>query len=631
MASKELAVVTLTKIYALVHPYQTLVREIATPTIPAFATACMTLIKPRASANSLETPLSLVETICDAFSALIPLYPATFRPFSCQIKTATRSYLAPTQSDETFVPEGLQRAARGLVVSLHHVAAKSGGGDEWSKLVASVLKHLHATADQVLRAVDESWEGTNGYTRSKASLDGEPHGGGSSVDELPSWSGIHSGAERLIGLFDYLADSLRYPTKAFVKIPTGALLDAVSRVCLVARLSPKSQTWDQALQTNGAIGREEKDELWSLISNIHEASLRLVHVLSQRLGQNIISQTPELLDHISRVFKSGINITSVRTTGYSVLKDILVLAGPTLSKSSVEMLEPLIGACCRDAQQDAGYLKQSEKPSAPGSDSKKNSIAANADLFLQTQASAIVENPSLEAAHKAAATALLAILPSHLPQRHVKPSLRGLIDQTAVLTQSRDAMVASVLNPYKDQRGRIYPSILPHLSQQFPDDQGLEILRTNLRIVPQGLTEGEPPLEELPVEDEANEDEDDEMAEPEDDAVPAKATDLFTPGTLPAAAEIKKDLPIQSNPFEPSKKDQLERATSPPKRKHAGSDSNPPKRQTRQTRQKSPSPVLAAPPVKVAANEEEDDDDDDESVHLNMELEDDEEDEEEEE
>lgn len=628
--------VTLTRIYMLLHPYQTLVREIATPTIPEFVTASLALIKPSPSDGALKSPFSVVEIICDAFSALIPLYPTTFRPFSSQLKSAARPYLAPTLSDDTIVPSGLSRAARKLVISLHHVAAKAGGSDEWAKLVVALLKDLHLTADQVLRAVEESWEGSEGFTRSKAGLGGEPNGGGVSASEMPPWSGLSAGADRLIGLFQYLSDCLRYPTKSPVTIPTGALVDAASRVCLIARLSPKAQSWDQALQTNAAIGREEKEELWSVVPDIHVAALSLLHVLIQRLQQSAIPLVPELLDHLGRVFKSGINIPVVRMTGYSLLKDILAIAGPTLSKPSADMLDPLFGACCRDLQQDAGHLKPTKKPATSGTGPKKNSVAANADLFLKPQTSAVVETATLDPDHKAAAAALLALIPSRLPQRHLKPSLRGLADQTAILTSNRDAMVASVLNPFKDQRGRVYPSILPHLSQKFPEDQALEILRTNLRANSQPLADGEGPLEELPVDHEEEQD-NQEMEEAAEDDVSTtntpviKSEGLFKAECLVAASQANTSLPIQSNPFEASKAKDTDaearhRAASPPKRKHEGPDAVPAKRQVRE---KSLSPireVAALPKVaQVEKEEEEDDDDDDESVHLNMELDDDEE------
>jgi hypothetical protein len=41
-------------------------------------------------------------------------------------------------------------------------------------------------------------------------------------------------------------------------------------------------------------------------------------------------------------------------------------------------------------------------------------------------------------------------------------------------------MLASCLHPYKDSRGRYYASVLPFLVRQFPRDQEVEVLRSNL-------------------------------------------------------------------------------------------------------------------------------------------------------
>lgn len=639
MASKELAVVALTRIYMLIQPYQTLVREIATPTIPEFSKACLQLIKPPASGQPLTTPLSVVETICDAISTLIPLYPTTFRPSSSQLKSAVKAYVAPTTSDDSFIPLSLRQAARRLVLCLHQVAAKSGGSDEWAAQVKRILKEFHATADQIFRAVDESWESSGSYARAHVELGGEPHGADAATEFTP-WSGINAGTERLIGLFQYLAACLQHTTKAAVNVPTTALMDALSRVCLIARLSPKTQTWEQALQTNPAIGREEKDELWSVMPDIHVAALQLLLAMIHRLGNNILPSVPEVLDHLSRVFKSGMSIAYVRVTGYTALNELLTLAGPTLSKTAVDMLEPLLGACCRDLQQHAGYLKQAEKTTAPSTDSKKNGMAANADLFLKPQAGNVEASTSLEPEHEAAASKLLATILSSMPQQHLKPTLRGLLDKTAILTRNRDAMVASVLNPYKDQRGRLYPSILPHLTQLYPNDQALEILRTNLRV--SGLQDSSdmPDPADMEEEEEGSDTEmQDEAAAPETESANAASGVSLKSFSNPSTSDTKIDLPVQSNPFavtsdKPAASKAVDGAAapqSPPKRKHDGADTNPPKRQDRSK----PSAVkesinVSAPPAPVKAAEEAEDESDDESVHLNMELEDDEDEDEEE-
>lgn len=647
---------TLTKIFMLVHPYQTLVREVATPFLPAFGTACLQLIKSKAEAQSPSAPLTLFETICSSFSTLIPLYPPTFRPFSSQIRTAVGVYLAPTCSDEISVPVSLQRAARRLMASIHFVAAKSSGSEEWAKLVDGIIQEFHTTADQVLRAVDESWEATSGRSRSQVDVDGEPRGKGSSVDNLPAWSGLEAGAERLIGLFHFLADLLSYPTKAAVTIPLGGLVDTISRVCLIARLS-KSQTWEQAVETNPAIGREEKEELWSLMPDIHVAAMKLVIALFERLQRHMLPLVPEILDHLIRVFKSGISIPSVRVAGYTTLNTILQLAGPTLSKPAVDMLDPLVGACCRDLQQDAGFLKPADKPTTtttatPSQKGPKNGAATvNTDLFLQpTAAAAATEPPTLEPHHRNAASALLAAILAQLPQSHLKPALRGHLDKTAILTRSRDAMLASVLNPYRDQHGRMYPSIMPHLVQQFPHDQGLEVLRSNLRTsgVQGAGSEMFASLSEVAELQQIDEEQEEEEAKQEEEKENKADEEMQDSSSEKAAAEAatsssgtKVDLPVQTtvtapNPFEPRASNSAERAASPPKRKHEGS--GVPMNSKRQELEKSepaaaPASVttLQADGVAKGAEQQESDSDDDGSVHLNMELDDDEEEDEEDE
>lgn len=640
-AAKELAIVALTRIYVLLQPYQTLVREIATPNITAFATACIQLIKSPNPNQVNSTPLSLVETVCDAFSTLIPLYPTTLRPYSKEIHATVRFFLSPTESDDFEVPASLRRAARRLTATQHFVAAKSGGSDEWAKLVNGILSGLHATADQILRAVDESWEPSGGMGRSHVELSQDPSGGGSKPDQLPQWSGIEAGSQRLVGLFDYLSSCLRHSTKSPVAIPLTKLTDAVSRVCLIARLSPKSQSWDQALQTKAAVGREEKDELWSVIPDIHMAALRLVQTMFKRLGEDMLPYASESLDHLTRVFISGISIANVRSTTYATMNDILAVVGPTLSKSMVDMLQPIIGATCRDLQEDAGYLKPSKKAPSSAAGTKKDGLAANADLFLQkTQSTVEIQPVPLDLEHKIAACALLAAFFTNLPQKYLKPSHRSLLDQTAILTRSRDAMLASVLNPYSDPRGRKYRSILPHLAQQYPQDQGLEILRTNLRTDVGAATS-----EDLsPIREDEDEDEDEDMHDAEEapcDESEEHVGDSLNPGTLPSAPQV--DLPVQNNPFESKKPeaatafgafgDVQARASSPPKRKLDEPSAVPSKRQeldgSENPEKTASPPPKATEPVTQAADEAEDDDSD-ESVHLNMELEDDDDDEEEE-
>lgn len=552
---------------------------------------------------------------------------------------ALRLYLAPTESDDFTITSSLSDSARRLAATQHFVAAKSGGSEEWAKLVTVIIDELHATISQVFRAIEESWEPTAGVVQTQVEMDQVFPAGGSEKEQLPPWQGVHAGSQRIAGLFEYFAACLNHTSKGAVALPLTKITDAITRVCLVARLSPKSQTWDQALQTRARIGREEKEELWSVMPDIHIAALRLTQALFQRLGGDMVPYASEELDHVTRVTKSGMSVSAVRATSYSTLNDILLAAGPTLSKSMVDMLGTVLGATCRDLQEDAGHLKAPRKTSGTTTETKKNGATTNTDLFLKKAESTTEVQPVLlEETHKKAASTLLATLLSHIPQQRLKPSHRSLLDQTAILTHNRDAMLASVLNPYTDPRGRKFASILPHLTQLYPEDQGLEILRTNLR--PEGgrvASNEQPPSDE---EEDEDEDEDEDMLSADQemqDAVEKEEKEALRPGVIPAAP--KMDLPVQTNPFESTSGetttvyggfgDGKPRSSSPPKRKHDAAEDVPQKRQELEPTAPSRAPDPLAGSSAVVGGDGGDNSDSDESVHLNMELDDDDDDDEE--
>src|SRR5690606_9366210 len=124
----------------------------------------------------------------------------------------------------------------------------------------------------------------------------DPREGGDEADALPAWEGITSGSQRLAGLFAFMSDFLRYPTKAQVSIPVGQLVDAASRVSQIARHSPKAQTWEQSLEINPAVSKDERDELWSSIPGIHTAAVELLLALCRRLRSNFVPVAPEALE-----------------------------------------------------------------------------------------------------------------------------------------------------------------------------------------------------------------------------------------------------------------------------------------------------------------------------------------------
>lgn len=520
-AAKELAIAALARIYTLLHAYPTLVREIATPTLPAFATACLQLVRAAAPGEPPKAPMAVVEAATRALAALIPLYPTTLRPFAVQIRASMRTFVAPTSSDGFVVPTSLRHSARQLLILLHYTAAKSGNADEWAKLLNGFVRDAYATADQVLRSIRESRDPGSGFAPSNVSNDGEPEGGGDdSAEDLPAWSGLQSGGERLVGLLETIAHVFRCPTKLPVAVPIGILSALVSRFSVIA--APAAGTPDRAFASliNPSIGREERDELWALLPSIHTACLALLSSMVTRMGANIVPLAPEMLEDAVRMMAANRGIVQVQTITYALVRDMLPLVGPSLGRTSVDALAVVFHACCRDILEVTGHLQPevaaASTPAAQNGSSANGSrshrsvtaiAAANADLFLvPSSAQADKATPRREAGHHRAAESLLISILLYVPQQHVKKADRTLLDRAAILSGSKDAMVASVLHPYVDPSGRYFANTIPFLARAFPNDIEMEILRSNLRTAPHYF--GNIFAATAPGEDDASDDDD---------------------------------------------------------------------------------------------------------------------------
>lgn len=482
--AKEIAVITLTRIYVLVHEYQALVREISSQTLTAFVTACLQVIKTSPSSKFGPAPARLIEAISNSLCAITPLYPTTLRPFSAQIKSAFRAYVAPTASDKTIVPRSLRESSRKLFILQHYTTPKNGNAEEWAKAVDLFIHGSHNTADQIFRAVQESWESSSGYVRQKVSSEDVPRGGSDGTESFPVWTGLTDGSERLIGLLETLGQCFKSPTKTSVSLPLSAILDLTSRITLIVPPSRRQKSHDDT-QLNSAIGREEKEELWSVLPDIHVAVIGLLDALVQRLQENTLPVAADMLHQTVRVFEASQQIPLVRERGYVLVNKLLAVHGPTMPKLAVNSLDKIIQSCCRDVLASCGHAKpppKDPKQSQQGKPAQPTRPSTNADAYLTTQSkSASTATTTQSPAHVEAASALLAAILSHIPQQHLKQALRALVDRAAVLSHDRAAMIASVLNPYRTRTGKTLASVLPFLARDFPRDTEVEVLRTNLR------------------------------------------------------------------------------------------------------------------------------------------------------
>ncbi|KAI1743785.1 rRNA processing/ribosome biogenesis-domain-containing protein [Xylaria scruposa] len=550
--TKELCVVSITKIFTLMHEYPTLIREIVTPNLSGFAKACLQILKPPASSKVGKAPFGLVEAIFEAMSTLIPLYPTTLREFAGKLKTEARPYLVPTISDNVLVPTTLQVSSRRLAIRLHMTAAKGGDSTEWTKHIEELVKALHSTADQVFRTVQETWESMIGYKPQPVNIDIEPQGGGGDSDQLPRWVGVQAGGERIIGLLDFISEYLHCRTRVAVTVPITALVDITSRISSIRLPSPGKEKID--LGTNPAISKEERDEFWTLFPDIQVAAMRMHLAMVQRLGENYLPIAQETLDQILRVFKSVYRLPQARTTIFMLVKDILHLCGPTLPKFTVESLGLLMKCCCRDVLGAAGYLPKPKLQSSSTlqNGQKSKTISQNADAFLPSRSQDDTMSVSLSVEHLSAAEALLTTLFSHLSQQHIPSSLRSQMLRSAILSRNRDAQVASILHPARDRSGRTPQVILPYLTQQFPQDESVEVLRFNFRPMATG------PSGELLGTDDAMAIEEDEEAQTQskpngfsfDQGFGAQFSSAFAAPPAPTG-QLKASSPIPMRSVEP--------------------------------------------------------------------------------
>jgi len=548
-----------------------------------------------------------VETIFESFCVLISQHPTIFRPYGNQIKVLVRPYLAPTLCDRHFIPLSLSQSARRVAVLLYQTSAKNSSGEEWEKGIRALVKDIHGTVDQVYRAVIEDWESTTGYINRTVDINKEVQGGAKSEDDLPAWNGIDGGIQRLEGMLRLLKEHFMHQTSTAVNVPLDLVVDLLTRLMsVVAPTNVKGSSDHDGVRLHPAIERNERDGLWAGLKNIHVVSMELYLVLVDRLQHNFTSLAQRCLSQVAWLFSSHSHDEALRCTVYNLMARILPLCGASLNKSAVDLLTPAMRTCCKEFPL-AGVGGQSRSHDETGKHTR-NGSSANADTFLnvKTASETVFVNSGSEVL--SAASKLLPVLLSHLPQQYLEGYLRAKIDQTAVLTQNKEAMLASVLNPYIGKNGRALPSILPHLCRAFPNDPAVEaLLRPRLPVLWQNQAiSHEEELEERPLQ-EADDLMEDVVAHNE---------------VLDTTINIK-NVPISGHEAAEGSA-QLPKASTNASHDHWGGASHAMDAKIEKFSLSLPPPVddsnaKLSHPVSVP-DEQDEGDDSDESVHLNMDL-----------
>lgn len=533
--SKKLCIITLTRIFMLTREYPTLIREITTPSLPAFVQSGLHI------ANS-NTSSTLQLTVLECFSELLPRHPTIFRSYLKTLRPLLCRLVAPTPSTgllddqqgvSATVTAEVSDAARRLLVHLPCCAPKGASSEEWENALRTTIGGVHRVADRVFRAVLEDWQSTVREAPSNGhALDGEVQDLEDDYLSLPPWSGIFAGSERLVGLLQLVKEYLQSPTANSVTFRVGVTMDLITRILSLTIPASGSKAFQNNVRINNQVSKEERENLWLVLPSVHVAAIELLLAMADRLQESTLAIDTLILDQLVWVFGSEKDNAQVRTACYLAISALLQRSGVTLPKSSVDSLIPLMRTCCEDLLPSETSL--SAVKDTPGqAKSKGNSQpqgTANADSFLGSKA---VSDPTASfLGLKDAAYNLLPTLLSGVRAQYYSDSLRARLDRTAVLVQHKDAMMASVLNPPPSKRfGKPAASILPLMARSFPGANDIEgMLRPRLPVIRLGGQDAE-------LEEEEEEEEEDEAEVEEDEAMEdaAQADEAFAGDELDSA------------------------------------------------------------------------------------------------
>lgn len=528
--TKVLTIVTLTRIFMLTRDYQTLVREITTPSLTPFITSCMSILSRAKSVD--QSTQQLVETVLESFARLLPRHPTTFRPHLSKINQFLSTVVAqPYSGEHAYLSADGLAAARSLYAQMPNSAAKGASKDEWEKALKNVITATHQAADKVFRAVVEDWESVTGVqppSTTNRLLEQvvqqlEPDQCG-----FPGWIGIYAGSGRLIGLLELLAEltaSSTAPT-GHVSFRVAHVMDLLTRVLSIT--SPAAQTkkgQESGISFNDQIGKEERNDLFTVLPQIHVAALGLFEVLVERFGRSLSPVMEYFLERLTFVFQEEQSLANIRAASYSALSKVLPVVGSTLPAAQIKSLNPIMHACCEDLLPRKNDAAPTSTPTTANGNKNQPQTSMNADTFLANTKSKPPHQPIPEGLQECAQD-LLPLLLLHLPAQAMDNSIRARIDSTAVLIQHEQALLASVLS--LDPRGN--PSLVPLLARLYPDSPEVEsLLRPRVPAIRANASNS--------LQDDVEEEDDDEEEEEEDEA----AEPAETANQKPEAAPVPHD------------------------------------------------------------------------------------------
>ena len=428
--------------------------------------------------SDVQSPLFLV--VVNALSELIVMHPTSFRPFVPQIRSLTHPLLAPAPSN---LEEGnypsvssatVSESARKLFVLLHVSGPKNTAGEEWQKSLDALMVSIQRTADRVFRLSIEDWTSSIGNYDVAIS---------NQVDDvvsdkmptplaLPGWTGIHAGIERFDGLLQTLQVFLASATAAAVTVPVGNILNLVERVFSIF---PPGNGRNPRVKPE--IGKDEREGLWDGLPRLQISAIGVSSLMISRMGHSSAAIASTILEQLLWAFESQFGNDDFRSASYGLVSQILTTFGPSLPRNYASSLSRCIRMCCEDLLPSMVSQPQGGQASVSDTKNPPNGITSrNADSYLRSATNQ--EDPSAISTNVLeAARGLLPLTLTNLPNEYLPFSLRCQMDRTAIITNDKAAMLASVMNPTSKRKGKKQTSsILPLLARAYPEALDVETL-----------------------------------------------------------------------------------------------------------------------------------------------------------
>ena len=308
---------------------------------------------------------------------------------------------------------------------------------------------------------------------------------------LPGWVGIHAGVERLDGLLNTIQAFLCSTTSVAVTLPVSNTVNLTERV-----LSVLQSHRPRGPRARPEIGRDEHEGLELGLPRLHVSSIAILSILLSRMRKGYAAMLQATMERIFAVLDAEYKVEKIRLASYTLVSQLLAEFGPTLPYTYRDLVSQCIKHCCEDLLP----TKVSTAPD-PISLAAKGKIQGNGkqsvDYIVSSKgtSTAITQTSLISDEIKNAAEKLLSSTLTNLPSGFLPTDTRNRIDQTSILINNKEMMLASVMNPPTrsgEQHSDI--SILPLLARASGGSLGCEAL----------LRPQMPMMAEQGVEDELN-------------------------------------------------------------------------------------------------------------------------------